>query len=214
MKHFEENVALKRLFRKIFPYTNYYLGQELRNCRTVLDLGCGRDSPIRGMFYSVGVDLSKPHLLEAKREKFHDGYILMDIRRLGFKAKSFDCVTALDVVEHLEKVDGFQVLEEMEKIAKKKIVIQTPNGFMPQRDECPLQVHRSGWVISDFKKRGYVGRGMAGLRFLRGEKACLKFKPRIIWAIISGLTQKIVYHFPNFAYQLFSVKTLSEECAS
>jgi len=211
LKHFEENVTLKRVFRKIFPHTTYYLEQELRNCRIVLDLGCGYDSPIKGIrkSYSVGVDLFKPYVLEAKRKKCHDEYVLMDIRRLGFKPKSFDCVTALDVLEHLEKFDSFQVLEELEKIAKEKIVIQTPNGFVLQRDECPLQVHRSGWIVEDFEKRGYAVRGMAGLRFLREEKARLKFKPEIIWAFISGITQKIAYRFPKFAYQLFSVKEVS-----
>jgi len=213
LKHFEENATLKRVFRKIFLHTTYYLKQELRNCRTVIDLGCGYDSPIRVICksYSVGVDLSKVYLLESKRKGIHDEQIFMDIRRLGFKPKSYDCVMALDVLEHLEKADGFQLLEEMEKIAKKKIIVQTPNGFMPQKDECPLQVHRSGWVINDFEKRGYAVKGMAGLRLLRGEKAFLKFRPKIILAVISGITQKIAYHFPKFAYQLLSVKILNKE---
>jgi SAM-dependent methyltransferase len=213
LKHFEENATLRRLFRKIFLHTTYYLEQELRSCKTVLDLGCGYDSPIKDIHksYSVGVDLSKVYLLESKRKGIHDEYALMDVRRLGFRPKSFDCVVALDILEHLEKVDGFQVLGSMEKIAKKKIIVQTPNGFVPQQDVCSLQVHRSGWIVDDFRRRGYAVRGMAGLRSFRGERAVLKYKPKIIWAIISGLTSKITYHFPEFAYQLFCVKVLNKD---
>lgn len=213
LKTLEKNMVLKRLFRKLFLHTTSYLEQELKDCRTILDLGCGCDSPLKGIhkYYSVGIDLSNLSLLRSKRQAIHLEHVLMDTRRLGFKPKSFDCVTALDILEHLKRVDGSQLMDDMEKIAKKKVVIQTPNGFVPQTDECPLQVHRSGWTVDDFKRRGYTTRGMAGLRYLRQEKARLRFKPEILWAIIAGLTQKIVYHIPKFAYQIFSVRILSEE---
>jgi len=205
---FEENTVMQKLFRKVFRHTNYYLNRELKNCRTVIDLGCGSNSPIAGMCitYSVGVDLSKICLLEAKSKGIYDECVWMDVRSLGFRFKSFDCAVALDVLEHVEKSEGFQMLEEIEKIAREKVIVQTPNGFVLQKDGSPLQIHRSGWGVDDFLKRGYTVRGMAGLKILRGERAQLRFKPKIFWAVISGITQFIVYRFSRFAYHLFSVR--------
>ena len=34
--------------------------------------------------------------------------------------KTFDAVIALDLIEHLEKKDGFKLIEMMTKIAKRK----------------------------------------------------------------------------------------------
>lgn len=209
----EENVALRTIFRNIFRHTAYYLQRELEGCRTILDLGCGNDSLIERSdeFCSVGVDLSKDCLVEAKRKRSHEEYMLMDVRRLGFRPKCFDAVIVLDVLEHLEKTDGIHLLDELERIATRKVIVQTPNGFIPQMDENPLQVHRSGWNVDDFRRRGYLVRGMAGLRTLRGERAQLKFKPKVIWAIISGLSQKFTYYVPDFAWHLFCVKVLDKK---
>lgn len=91
-----------------------------------------------------------------------------------FKDRSFDLVFALDVIEHLEKPDGGRMLSEMERVARRRVLIFTPNGFYPQESDDPWQVHRSGWTHADFRPRGYtVGLvdfdyGKHGLEPLRG----------------------------------------------
>jgi len=79
----------------------------------VLDLGCGRSSPIRycPVSYSVGVELFEPYLEESKKMKIHNEYILADIRKVEFKPKSFDCVLALDGLEHLTKKEGLSLIK-------------------------------------------------------------------------------------------------------
>jgi hypothetical protein len=74
--------------------------------------------------------------------------------------KSVDTIFLLDVIEHVEKEEGLQLLRETEKIARQQIVLFTPLGFMPQEqldgeDAWNLnggawQEHKSGWLPEDF----------------------------------------------------------------
>ncbi len=74
---------------------------------------------------------------------------------------SIDSIFLLDVIEHLEKNEGIRLLLEMERVARRQIVIFTPLGFMPQHMEDgekdgwglsggKMQEHRSGWTPDDF----------------------------------------------------------------
>lgn len=191
------------------------LEQELSDLDSVLDLGCGSNSPlsrIRKTFYSVGVDIFEPSIEESKKAKIHHEYKVGNVLDIDkyFVKKSFDVVVALDLIEHLEKEDGLLLINKMEMIAKKKIVILTPNGFTHQDayGNNPYQVHRSSWEKQEFKQHGFTVRGMRGLRWLRGECATLKFKPWFFWGLISTISQFFVYFIPELAYQLFAVKRL------
>lgn len=71
------------------------LKESLMDCRIILDVGCGRGSPINTFsknFYSVGVDLFKPALLESKKKRIHNDYILLDINNLCFRSNFFDAM--------------------------------------------------------------------------------------------------------------------------
>ena len=192
------------------------LEKELGNMRTVLDVGCGNWSPlanVRKNFYSVGIDIHKPSIKEIKKKKIHNAYKIGDVLKISkyFKPKSFDAVVALDVVEHFEKKDGLSLIAQMENIARKKVIILTPYGFVSQHplDGNPYQEHKSGWYIDDFKKRGYKLFGARGLRFIRGEYARFRYKPWIFWGITSPISHLFVYFFPQIAYQLIAVKNFN-----
>lgn len=203
---------IKDFYKKLFPQFYDHLKKELKGCKSVLDLGCGRSSPLRycSVNYSVGVDLFKPYLIESKKMEIHNEYILADIRKVEFKPESFDCVLALDVLEHLAKKEGTSLIKKMENVAKKKIIIFTPNGFLRQDeyDEDKLQIHKSGWTVDEFKKLGYEVKGINGWKPLRKEKAEFRFRPKIVSLLLSDLTQKITYHRPRFAFQLLAVKNI------
>jgi len=196
----------------------YYriLQSELSGMNSVLDIGCGARSPLADLkktFYSVGVDIFEPSIRQSEKAKLHDEYILGDILKLKkiLKQRKFDVVVALDIVEHLEKKDGWKLLEEMERVAKKKVIILTPYGFTQQHpyEENPYQIHKSGWYPEEFKKLGYQVYGMRGLRFIRGECATIKYKPWFFWGIISSLSQFVTFFFPSLSYQLIAVKNKS-----
>lgn len=192
------------------------LEKELKGMESVLDIGCGENSPIakfKKNFYSFGIDVFRPSIQISKKAQIHDDYKVGDILKIDrfFNPKSFDAVIALDVVEHFPKKDGLKLIALMERIAKKKVIIFTPYGFTQQHpyDGNPFQKHKSGWNIEELRKMGYKVYGMRGFRFIRGEYATIKYKPWFFWGALSTVSQFFVYNYPNLAYQLLAVKKIS-----
>jgi len=194
----------------LFPDLSIMLKKELFGCDTVLDLGCGNHSPllICKIPFSVGVELSEPSLLESRRKGIHDQYILADIRQIEFKPKSFDAVVATEVLEHLTKQEGAQLLSKMEYWARKKIVLITPNGYIRQgtNNNNPLQEQKSGWSVAELRKLKFKVFGLQGWKRLRENKFSVKYKPTFLWGRVSDLTQKITYYYPKLAFQLLAIK--------
>lgn len=125
-------------------------------CASMLDLGCceGNHTKHFNIPNRMFVDIErKSHTL--------DPFLQADIRYAGklFTPKSYDLVTALDVIEHLEKYDGFNLLANMEHIAIKRILIFSPQGdYMV--GHCPEgysrhDAHWSGWTAEEFDVMGY-----------------------------------------------------------
>jgi len=122
-------------------------------------------------------------------------------------------VIALDVLEHLSKEEGYELLKKMERWARKKVIIFTPNGYVYQDgyDNNPFQEHKSGWGVKELEELGFKVFGINGWKKLRGYKASIKYKPSFLWERISDLTQKITYYYPKLAFQLFAVKEIEEK---
>jgi len=206
--------TFKSIYKKIFFDLTHYLKKELSNCDSVLDLGCGSNSSIQhcNIPFSVGVDIFEPYLEESKKKKIHNQYIKEDIRKVDFKPNSFDAVIALDVIEHLTKKEGQELIKNMEKWARKKIIIFTTNGYVKQDEynQNPLQKHKCGWTMDELKNLGFNIRGVNGLKKLRGYGSSIKYKPKFFWTRVSDLTQKITYYYPKAAFQLFAIKELKK----
>lgn len=199
------------LYRKLFPDWTQKLGKELAYCDTVLDLGCGYNSPLhqcKGSF-SVGVESFLPYLEESRGKLLHDQYIRADIRKVNFKPGSFDAVVAFEVLEHLTKEEGQELLNKMKTWARKKLIITTPNGYLRQDsyDKNPLQEHKTGWSPKELRNLGFKVYGMNGLKWLAGYRGQIKYRPRHLWEVIFQLTHKITYRNPILAFQLLAIKT-------
>jgi hypothetical protein len=157
------------------------------DCRTALDIGCGSYSAIgrfRPRIRTVGVDAFESALAQSRALGQHDDYVLADILKLSPEAllervggQRFDLVTLMDVIEHLPKRQGFELLEACERLTCKYIVVHTPNGFLEQGPEGgnEFQRHLSGWYAHDFEGLGYMVRGSMGTKLLRGYAA----RPRV-----------------------------------
>jgi predicted TPR repeat methyltransferase len=211
--------ALKEFYLKsnlkIFPNLRLELEKAILPCSTLLDLGCGSNSPIKYFsekFQCIGIDLYEKSINESKQKKIHNEYYQIDVLKIeeNFKPNSFDCVVALDLIEHLTKEDGNKLITAMESISKKKVVIFTPNGYHPQGefDVNPWNVHKSGWTVEEMEQKGYRVIGMNGLKYLKGEYAAPRYKPKILWYIISEITQIFVRNHPKRANQLLCVKDI------
>ena len=188
----------------------------LRDCSTVLDIGCGDDSPLRFLpnAHLVGMDGYPPALEKARSRGTHDDYFAGVAKsiRASFPDRRFDACVALDVIEHLPKDEGWRMLEEMERLATQRVVIFTPNGFIPQRGHgSDLQEHLSGWTADEMRQRGYKVHGIYGPKSLRGEYARIKYQPRVFWVLVS-----ILAHYchtrsrPEKSAAIFCVKNLGQ----
>ncbi len=205
---------------RIFPWTSLR-GSIYRRAsgkaRSLLDVGCGRGDTVRGLIslgakfqgvYLVGADIWLPYLVDAKKV-YHD-IVRCDIRRLPFQPSSFDLVIATDILEHLGKVEGHDLLEVVEEITRSQVFVFTPVGYNAKEHlegGNPWQAHRSGWHSYELKRRGYVVRGMNAGRFLyrQGE---YEVSPRF-WLLIVPLkllSSILTFLLVEGAYQMLCFK--------
>ena len=186
-------------------------------CDSLLDVGCGEKSPI-GNFaaeirYRVGVDKHLPSIERSRSAAIHSEYVVADVLEIGsrFPARSFDCVTLLEVVEHLPRAEGEKLLEQCERIARVKVVVSTPNGFVfqPPTSDNAFQAHVSGWTAEDFRGRGYEVTGIAGWKQLRGPLMRPRWRPHGIFRRLSLVTEAWFEDHPSQAFQLLCVKKVA-----
>lgn len=183
-------------------------------CASLLDVGCGESSPIQPFAakfaHSVGVDSHGPSLDASRAAGIHKETVQCDLGRLGalFQPRSFDCVVALDVVEHFDKEAGREFLDTIERIARKNVVVFTPNGLVPQpaTPDNPHQLHRSGWSAAEMRARGYEVLGIGGWRPLRGAYAQPRFRPHWLTARLARLTERWFESRPDRAFQILCVR--------
>lgn len=203
------------LFKETFPkfptfFLFSYYKYLLHDCQTVLDVGCGSNSPIRfNNAYTVGFDASVSAVSSARKRKTHDELIKSNISDMSriFKDDSFGAVVALDVIEHLEKSASKRLITQMERIAKKKVIIFTPNGFMPQDGPSSFDKHRSGWIPVEMRKLGFRVYGMYGPKILRDNYHRIRYSPEFFWALISEVFQwSFCYFHPEYAAAIICIK--------
>ncbi|MEE8484918.1 MAG: class I SAM-dependent methyltransferase [Nitrospinota bacterium] len=200
---------------KPFPDLIVELKKAVAGCETLLDVGCGTCSPIESFskkIFCVGLDIHQPSVEKSKAKNIHNEYRILDVMEIErhFKPASFECVLALEIIEHMEKEDGRKLLEMAERIAEKRVVIYTPNGFLKQDeyDDNPWQVHKSGWTVKDMQERGYRVVGINGWKPLRKEHS-VTIRPKDFWLVISDITQIFLRNKPEKAFQILCIKDIN-----
>ena len=188
----------------------------LKDGRSILDVGCGKGSlgilMLRNGRYIVGVDIFLPYLRYCKIAKSYSDCVLADARYLPFKGQAFDIVVCKDMIEHIEKEECIPLINEMEEIARRRVVIACPVGFSPKSASSiegnVWQIHKSAWFPQEFRRMGYVVRGTEGLYTLRGEAGKIRFSGllKIIALAASYLSQLIVYFLPEIASEMICMK--------
>jgi len=160
---------------------------------------------------SVGADAHLPSILAARAASTHHAWCCIELNDLGavFRPKSFDCVVALDVIEHFTKPDANALLASMERIARRRVIVMTPNGFLPQAasSDNPLQQHVSGWTVDEMRNLGYDVVGMNGWKPLRGEYAEPR-RTKWLTERLSLATEEWFEARPRHAFHLFCVKSV------
>ena len=189
------------------------LKKTLENTQSILDLGCGKYSPISNLDIKkkVGLDIYKPSIEYSRKNKIHHEYIHADVLNFTdfIKPYEFDTIFANDLVEHFDKEQSISLVKKMINYCGKSVVIFTPNGFVPQEpfDNNPFQEHKCGWDVSDYEQLGFKTVGINGAKFLRGELAIPRIKPRALGRLISSITEFYTYSRPQSAFHLLAVYT-------
>jgi hypothetical protein len=179
-----------------FLITRVEVHRSLSGCRSVLDVGCGKNSLLHlsGFEKLCGLEGYPPDAEIARRKQTHNEITVGDVRKMDglFKPGQFDACIALDVIEHLPKEEGLKMMRDMEAISARKTVFLTPSGFLPQGHTAAddLQVHLSGWEPDEMRRYGYRVVGLLGPKSFRGEYHALKRRPKFLWGLIS-----MVCHF-------------------
>jgi hypothetical protein len=153
-------------FATLPPYSVEPMLRHLTHgARTVLDVGCGTMDRLSTVPVGVriGVDAHRPYLSNRVDDNLlvpvhYDARRMMEI----FLPRSFDVVMLIDVIEHFRKSEGLEILDDVERIARSRVVVFTPLGEFPQSDFDAyglggeqFQEHRSAWHEADFARRGY-----------------------------------------------------------
>ena len=211
-------MGIKTLIAQYHDFFYYFiLKKELAGYASVLDVGCGNNSPLARIsknFYSEGIDIFPDNIKESKKKSIHDKYKIGNIKNISqyYKKRSFDIVICIDVIEHFKKDDAIKIMADMEKIAKKKVIILTPNGYFHQNviENNPYQKHYSSWDRKDFESLGYIVKGLRGLKYLRGKLFNIKWKPWFFWGFITVISEIILYPFPALCFDLIAVKNVRQ----
>ena len=188
-----------------------------KESRTILDVGCGKGIPMKYLnrkhqFETTGIDGFSPYLVEAWENHTHDVYVNWDIRDLGELYGKvphfFDTVICLEVIEHLTKSEGIQLLIDLELAAKWQVIISTPLGHYEQHDldGNSYQEHQSEWTPREFQELGYIVRGI-GIKGMGGENG-LGSRHRLLADCLYACATPFTYYRPERAGAMVAVKEL------
>lgn len=166
------------------PYI--YTQQATERGESLLSLCCGIGFELEGLGTQdvTAVDIV-PEYLEILKGKYpHVKTVLSDSLEYLKKQKdnSVDVISIIDGIEHLEKVDGLALIRNMKRVAKKQILLFTPqgqseDGFLRNEPHHAWdisagdehQIHRSGWTLAELKELGFTELLMADSTSQHGE---------------------------------------------
>ena len=191
----------------------------------ILDLGAGKN-PHNQIRLALGIKQFLVDLVEIPGQNFQTSVISASVldeslikKELFLKRgihSQIDCVASLHCIEHLQKEDGVNLLNMMERLAGKLVIIETPNGFVHQPPTLvnPWQEHLSGWTVRDFRSMGFTVRGISGMKFLHknSDKGAYKLPlpgMRIVDLFLSRLLN--LNYFPSLSFNLVAWKVIPQK---
>ena len=145
----------------------------VEGCSSVLDVGAGAGIYLRSLPIArrLAIEPHPPHAETLFAMGVQTVFIAPAQHVLpALPDGHVDAVLCLDMIEHMTREGGAELLRLMLLAQPKQIVVFTPNGFLAQDGPDPWglggetwQKHRSGWTQEDFPATDwwieYYGRG-------------------------------------------------------
>ncbi len=208
----------------ITPFSYMWLlRHNIGEAKTILDLGCedGRLLQLlsQGKKWKItGVDIYKKNTKLAAKKKIFIKVITGDVVKVAKKLirqkQKFDVVFCSQVIEHIKRKEGEKLLSLVDHLARKRIVMGTPRGFMEQPGvflgDNPHMVHKSGWAEEDFRERGYkiYGIGFGPIWSETGIGRNNGLINLFFSNILSYIFSPFVYYLPIFAAGILCIKKI------
>ncbi len=118
------------------------------------------------------------------------------------RAKAFVHIVASEVLEHVTKEQGRELIRELFRCARMKVILITPNGFMPQEVRgVPTETHRSGWSARELRSAGFVVRGIGSQLVPLGDQDV------VLSSLFHFLGTPLAQVVPSLGEYLIAVKT-------
>lgn len=152
------------------PYL--YVYEATKGNRSLLSLCCGIGLELSGLETDnvTAVDLA-PQYLEQVKKRCPQAEIVESDALEFVKAQpdnSFDVISIIDGIEHMDKKTGELLIDQMKRVAKREILLFTPqgpgeDGYLKNEPHNAwgiegadhFQTHRSGWKIAELRGYGF-----------------------------------------------------------
>lgn len=152
------------------PYI--YVAEATNNGESLLSLCCGIGLELNGLNTQnvTAVDAVPQYLAEVNGRCPQAKTFCMD-SLLYIKdqpSKSVDVISIIDGIEHMNKVTGKKLIKQMKRVAKKQILLFTPqgpadDGYLKNNPHNAwgiegadhYQTHKSGWTLEELKELGF-----------------------------------------------------------
>lgn len=101
---------------------------------------------------------------------------------LPFDDREFNTVLLLEIVEHLDKSEGIELINEAKRVAQERVIISTPNypafrpGHITMTGYNELEAHRSYWTRKELCDLGFE---IYGAGWTRGSPLFQKLVHRL-----------------------------------
>jgi ubiquinone/menaquinone biosynthesis C-methylase UbiE len=147
------------------PYV--YVHEATKHGESLLSLCCGIGYELRGLNTEdiTAVDIAPQYISELKNHHPKVKAVVSDALSYckTLPDNSVDVISILDGIEHLDKKGGLELVDHMKRIAKKEILLFTPDGYLRNEPHNAWgiegadehQTHKSGWSAAELKDLGF-----------------------------------------------------------